>query len=69
MVNNNLEKKLGLYYKLEKNPGDKLKKTGLQDLKFVYGLNKTQIKRPCFRQLCLQKKKIQTNTSQIIEQD
>ena len=30
-----LEKKLGLYYKSEKNPGDKLKKNpGLQDLKF-----------------------------------
>ena len=30
-----LEKKLGLYYKPEKNPGDKLKKNpGLQDLKF-----------------------------------
>ena len=30
-----LEKKLGLYYKLEKNPGDKLKKNpGVQDLKF-----------------------------------
>ena len=29
-----LEKKLGLYYKSEKNPGDKLKKNpGLQDLK------------------------------------
>ena len=30
-----LEKKLGFYYKPEKNPGDKLKKNpGLQDLKF-----------------------------------
>ena len=30
-----LKKKLGLYYKSEKNPGDKLKKIpGLQDLKF-----------------------------------
>ena len=30
-----LQKKLGLYYKSEKNPGDKLKKKlGLQDLKF-----------------------------------
>ena len=30
-----LEKKLGLYHKPEKNPGDKLKKNqGLQDLKF-----------------------------------
>ena len=29
-----LQKKLGLYYKLEKNPGDKLKKNpGVQDLK------------------------------------
>ena len=30
-----LEKKLGLYHKSEKNPGDKLKKNpGVQDLKF-----------------------------------
>ena len=30
-----IEKKLGLYYKSEKNPGDKLNKNpGLQDLKF-----------------------------------
>jgi hypothetical protein len=69
MVNNNLEKKLGLYYELKKNPGDKLKKTGLQDLKFVYGLNKTQIKMQCFGQSSLQRKKIQTDTSQILEQD
>ena len=41
-----LEKKLGLYYKLEKNPGDKLKKKSryaAQDLKFFQGLNKTLI--------------------------
>ena len=33
------KKKQSLYYKSEKNPGDKLKKNpGLQDLKFFFGL-------------------------------
>ena len=37
-----LEKKLDLYHKPEKNPGDKLKKnSGVQDLKFFQGLKQT----------------------------
>ena len=38
------EKKLDLYDKPEKNPGDKLKKNpGVQDLKFFQGLKQTLI--------------------------
>ena len=40
-----LEKKLGLYYKYEKNPGDKLKKNpGLQDLDLDFQKSRCRLK-------------------------